>query len=321
MILVLTAASDTHADRVIEILTQRGADVVRFDPADFPNRASVTFDAPDGSAGSVTISIPDGRTFDLDGVDHIWYRRPGQPDPGDAVDANFREDARLQSAAFLEDLWSLAPGRWLPGAPSVLRRPGKLTHLRLAAALGFSTPATLVTNESGTFLGFYRRNDGQVISKLLGRSPINSAESAFARYTELVEPWEIVEADAIRLGPVIFQQYVEKRLELRVTLVASRVFAAAIDSQAAQHSRIDWRRYDRRNARITEYKLDSRTEDRCRELMTHLGLSFAAIDLIVDRNDRVVFVELNPNGQYLWIEDATGMPISEAIADHLEGKG
>jgi len=320
MILVLTAASDTHADRVIEILAKRGADFVRFDPTDFPNRASITFEAPDGTAGSVTISISGGRTFDLDGVDHVWYRRPGQPDPGEAVDPNYREDARLQSTAFLEDLWSLAPGRWLPGAPSVLRRPGKLTHLRLAAALGFSTPATLVTNESDNFLEFYRRNDGQVISKLLGRSPINSADSAFARYTEFVEPWEVVEADSIRLGPVIFQQYVEKRVELRVTIVGHRVFAAAIDSQAAQHSRIDWRRYDRRNARITEYPLDSPTEDRCRELVRQLGLSFAAIDLIVDRDDRVVFVELNPNGQYLWIEDATGLPISKAIADHLEGK-
>lgn len=321
MILVLTAASDTHADRVVEMLTKRRADVVRFDPADFSSRASATFDAPDGTAGSVTISIPGGRTFDLDGVDHVWYRRPGQPNPGAEIHAEHRHDAQQQSAAFLEDLWSLAPGRWLPGAPSVLRRPGKLTHLRLAAALGFSTPATLVTNEPGAFLDFYRRHDGQVISKLLGRSPINSAESAFARYTELVEPWEVVEADAIRLGPVIFQQYVEKRVELRVTIVGHRVFAAAIDSQAAQHSRIDWRRYDRRNARITEYRLGTPTEDRCRELMRQLGLSFAAIDLIVDREDRVVFVELNPNGQYLWIEDATGMPISEAIADHLEGKG
>jgi RimK-like ATP-grasp domain len=320
MILVLTAASDTHADRVIESLTQRGADVVRFDPADFPNRASVTFDAPDRSAGSVTISIHGGRTFDLDGVDRIWYRRPGQPDPGAAVYPDHGEDTQRQSAAFLDDLWSLAPGRWLPGAPSVLRRPGKLTHLRLAGALGFATPATLVTNKPDAFLAFYRSNNGQVISKLLGSSPINSADSRFARYTELVEPWELVEADAIKLCPVIFQQYVEKRVELRVTLVGDRLFAAAIDSQAAQHSRVDWRRYDRRNARISEYRLDSQTEDRCRQLMRQLGLSFAAIDLIVDRNDRVVFVELNPNGQYLWIEDATGLPISEAIADHLEGK-
>lgn len=51
--------------------------------------------------------------------------------------------------------------------------------------------------------------------------------------------------------------------------------------------------------------------------MNSAKLSFAAIDLIVTPDNDYVFLEANPDGQYLWIEGITGAPISKAIARTL----
>jgi glutathione synthase/RimK-type ligase-like ATP-grasp enzyme len=48
-----------------------------------------------------------------------------------------------------------------------------------------------------------------------------------------------------------------------------------------------------------------------------LGLCYGAIDMVLTPDGRYVFLEINPNGQYLWIEEAAGLPISDAICDLL----
>jgi D-alanine-D-alanine ligase-like ATP-grasp enzyme len=52
-----------------------------------------------------------------------------------------------------------------------------------------------------------------------------------------------------------------------------------------------------------------------------LGLNFGCIDFIVRPDGRMVFLECNPNGQWLWIEMATKMPISESNACQLASSG
>jgi glutathione synthase/RimK-type ligase-like ATP-grasp enzyme len=223
-----------------------------------------------------------------------------------------------QSQAFVENIWASLNVSWLPAAPAQLGIPGKLPQLQLAAEIGFDIPPTLVTNDPKEFLSFYREQNGNIVSKLVGRSPINSADSPFARFTEVVAPASIVETDSVRLCPVIFQAHLAKREELRVTVVGTDVFAAAIQSQATPRTRTDWRRYDQRHTPVLRTELPDPVAARCRALVSRLGLTFATIDLVVTPDERVVFLELNPNGQYLWIERATGLPISDAVATWLE---
>ena len=137
------------------------------------------------------------------------------------------------------------------------------------------------------------------------------------RYTEPVRPRDLLHVEDLRLCPLLVQPYVPKRLELRVTVVGHQVFAAAIDSQATNHTRLDWRRYDDAGTPIAPFALPGEVANRCRALVHELGLRYGAIDLVLTPDDRFVFLEINPNGQYLWIELATDLPISDAIADHL----
>ena len=52
-----------------------------------------------------------------------------------------------------------------------------------------------------------------------------------------------------------------------------------------------------------------------------MKLVFGAIDMIVTPAGEYVFLEINANGQYLWIEKQTGLPITSSIVDLLIGTG
>src|SRR5688572_2746884 len=80
MILILTDASDPHADHVAQKLRERGADFVRFDPAQFPSNAEVSISY--SMAGDVRLKLStENRQVDLNRLRSVWYRRPSASIP------------------------------------------------------------------------------------------------------------------------------------------------------------------------------------------------------------------------------------------------
>jgi glutathione synthase/RimK-type ligase-like ATP-grasp enzyme len=219
---------------------------------------------------------------------------------------------------FLRDLWDSLRCFWVPAAPAMLDRTQlKAAQLRLAGELGFELPPTLITNHAEDLLEFYREHNGNIVSKLAGIGFSATLGQTFCRYTERVSKRDLGYARAIRFCPMIFQAYVPKRVELRITVVGDRVFAAEIHSQHSHHTRHDWRRYDLDATPHFTHELPPEVEQRCIRLLQKMGLSYGAIDMIVTPDGRYVFIEINPSGQYMWIEQVTGLPITDAICDLL----
>jgi glutathione synthase/RimK-type ligase-like ATP-grasp enzyme len=139
-----------------------------------------------------------------------------------------------------------------------------------------------------------------------------------ALYTRLLRTEEVLAGiDQVANCPFTLQDYIEKDFELRITVVGEKVFACRMDTQKSSKSKEDFRRYDLDNTPHTAFTLPLDIEDRCRLLTRRLGLYFGAIDMIVDPKGSYHFLELNPNGQWLWTEDLAGLPISFAVADLL----
>jgi glutathione synthase/RimK-type ligase-like ATP-grasp enzyme len=121
------------------------------------------------------------------------------------------------------------------------------------------------------------------------------------------------------LSPAIYQALVPKRFDLRVTIVGQRIFAAAIDSQSDPAAVVDWRHTD--NPRLPHHSvsLPEHVADKLLRLMDSFRLTFGAIDMIHTPDDDYVFLEVNPSGQWLWLDDMLEFGISNAVAEWLAG--
>jgi hypothetical protein len=324
MIIILTQTQDVHADGIYERLTQRGLEHLRLDSADFPTRATVSFKCSVNGRPSFGLRTR-ARDIDLDRISAVWSRRPLPPFPHEeTTNPDCRAYAQEECANLLDSLWDALPCRWVPATYPVLRRAArKPLQLQLASALGLELPPTLITNDPEEFLEFYAKHEGNIVSKLPSPAMTHTLKHLkLARYTQQVTRRDLVHADSIRYAPVTFQAYVPKRVELRITVVGEQVFAAEIHSQKAQRTRIDWRRYDNQHTPHYPHTLPDKVRRSCVELVRQLGLCYGAIDMVLTPDGRYVFLEINPDGQFLWIEQLTGMPISDAICDLLaSGRG
>jgi hypothetical protein len=318
MILIIAEHDDPHADQVAQMLQQRGVESVRFAQTDFPTRAELSLSYTPRGKARHTLRVED-RQIDLNGLKSVWYRLGAYPVPhGHLAEQHHRDYVAEESRCFLHDAWHSLDCPWIPAPHFVVQRAQlKATQLRVAGELGFELPPTLVSNSPDDFLDFYREHNGQIVSKQAGFALIRHGIGQYVRYTDVVSRRDVGYAHAVRYCPIIFQAYVPKRVELRITVVGNRVFPAEIRSQQSNHTRHDWRRYDHLKTGYAWHTLPAEVETRCARLVERLGLNYGAIDMIQTPDDRYVFLEVNPQGQCQWIEEVTGLPINDALCDLL----
>lgn len=321
MILILSGPHDPHAEMVARKLRDRSAKFLWFDPAHFPasSRITVSFDA----AAHPTYRLQyEGDTFDLRKVSAIWHRRPGVPEPDESItDVGVREWICEESQTLLEGVWNTLECLHVPGADQVRYvAENKLKQLELASRLGFSIPRTIVTNRPECLLEAFSEFDGAAITKVLSNPLVprsGGGVEEWSAFTRPIHRRDLGYLASIRYAPVVIQEYVPKLLEVRATVVGSQVFAAAIHSQESQRTRDDWRHYDFDKTLHEAHALPNRASELCVQLVQSLNLNFGAIDLVLRPDGEYVFLEINPSGQWLWIEELTDLPIGDAIADLL----
>jgi len=121
--------------------------------------------------------------------------------------------------------------------------------------------------------------------------------------------------DSVRCTAHLFQAWVPKAHEVRLTVVDHQLFAVRIDGGSVA-SQVDWRT-DYPSLCYSVVEVPDATRRKVRQLMLRLRLRFGALDFVVGPDDTWTFLEINPNGQWAWLQDATGLPIAAAIADVL----
>jgi glutathione synthase/RimK-type ligase-like ATP-grasp enzyme len=254
----------------------------------------------------------------------VWYRKPQLYLLPLSLPAEQRAFAIDECNQAMIALFNTIDCAWTNHPFTIEPARNKPYQLRIAQVIGFNVPRTLVTNDPALVRHFYDDLRGQIVYKSLSRpffvGTKTGLDHGFIKasiYTTPLEPRHLDFLDALKTAPGIFQEYVSKRVELRVTVVGSQLFAAEIHSQDNPGTRHDWRREQQGAAVCEPHGLPDSVATLCLRLMKELKLEFGAIDMILTPDNRYVFLEINPNGQYGWIERATGLRISEALAKHL----
>lgn len=299
MILIITHKTDFTADFIINKLNNNGIPYKRFNCEDI-----LTY--------PTTINYNKQFRYSILGESNytsVWFRRTKLPDLGD-IPVHQKIYLIGEIEAFVKNLFSILDANWLSEPFAVYRAENKLFQLKAAQNLGFAIPATIVTNSKENLISFYHKHNKNIIVKPISQTRINNANSASFIFTNKIENELIEKIEEFDLTPCIFQENVEKDYEIRVTVVGNQVFAAAVYSQGNEETVIDWRR---KKLAFKAVELPESIQSLSVALVKALDLQFGAIDLIKTKSGDYVFLEVNPNGQWVWIENETGLPISNAI--------
>ncbi|MFD9208119.1 ATP-grasp ribosomal peptide maturase [Streptomyces sioyaensis] len=311
-VLVVTKELDPAADLVVDELTLRRVPVMRFDMGGFPQTMSLS--GEHAAAPWTGVLADEYRSVRLEEVRAVYYRRPRLP----AVSEELREPHRTWAneqalAGLLGTLYAL-PVSWInrPDVDGIASH--KPVQLPVAAAQGLRTPRSLITTDPEAARKFCQEVGGPVICKPLMGGPLDYPDGRRTGVpTTLIDPDTI--DDSVSLTAHLFQEWVPKSHEVRLTVVSTDMFAAEIHA-GSDTARVDWRSdYDALTYDVCKVPDDARAG--VLGWLEHFRLSFGAFDFAVTPSGDWVMFECNPSGEWSWIQNKTGLPIAAHLADLL----
>lgn len=303
-VLIICRLPDPHVAAVCSALVDR---CISHETWDLNNPDSFSFTLKVGSSRELASKSPTA----------IWWRYKETALTYHGTSTSTDSFVRREWLAALRSLSLLTPSAvWINHPVSSAAASHKISNLVVAAEIGFDIPQTLVSNSSLLCSDFFERHKSSgVIYK-----PLTYYYEApdIAVFTSEVDPASLQSLDSISIAPVLLQEKIAKAFELRVTVVGERMFCVKIDSQRRHDTLLDWRRNQFDASIFSEWEPPADFISKLIRLQKRLGLLYGAYDFIVERDSgRTIFLEVNPGGQWMWLELATRVNISGAIADLL----
>lgn len=243
----------------------------------------------------------------------LWFRRIKLPHINDMPDsiAAFVE-GDFESLLF--NLLSVQEFKKIVSDPyQIYKAENKLLQLERAIVVGFKIPVTLISNSKGEVKSFIKSHNSCIVKPIRSGRLVTEGKLQLM-YTSKIDEEELYKSVDDVLTPCIIQNEVEKKYEIRVTVIGQEVFSAKVESQKFNETKLDWRR---KKLSFERCEIPNSIKDSCIKLVRSLGLNFGAIDLALATNGDYYFFEINPNGQWAWIELDTGLPIADTLINFL----
>lgn len=315
-ILLITNKSDITSDFVVNKIREKSLSFYRLNTEEVGENVTVSLNFSSGRY--VLFDKLLSKEIDLNKVRSVYYRRP-------EIKSFTHEDNLTNSEILyvkgeilytLEGIYKvLNKCNWVSPLYSIRQAENKVYQLLIAKEIGFNIPNSLITSSFVSAQNFFIENLNDCIVKPIKNGLVEESEKVKVVYTSSVSDIE-GKAEQISFCPTFFQNKIHKKYDVRVTVVGNRLFPVSIDSQNNDLTIIDWRKGNM----ILPHKLITLPidiEEKCFDIVNKLGLKFGAIDLIQDENDNYIFLEINPNGQWAWIENRLGCDISGSIVNLL----
>ena len=319
-VLIITHSQDNESiSMVLNAIKKHGGQAFRFDTDRFPTE--VQLDIYYGQGEERLILSSGEEKLDLREVSAVWYRRIaiGARIPT-LMEPQMRQASLQESRVTIQGLLASLQAFYLDPIVKVERAKNKQLQLKIAQKIDLDIPRNLTTNNPEAVREFAQACEEGMIVKMLSSFAIYDEEGQEkVVFTNRVKPEELENLEGLHLCPMTFQEQIPKALELRTTIVGDQVFTAAIDSQSNQKARDDWRRQGLVMVKDWKpYELPADVTEKLLKLMRYFGLNYGALDLILTPDGHHVFLEINPVGEFFWLECyPPHFPIFQAIADLL----
>jgi len=309
-VLVLGSRYDLSCDYVIAQLRRQSTPYLRLNSEDLP-LLRLDLDPVHG-----ILNVRRGHeAFRLTprSVISVFYRRPVfLRDYGEPSRPPFERFQRFQWAVFMRSLMVLDSSQWVNHPSATYFAEHKAIQLRTASRIGFSVPETIITNSTAHLPSSICR-DGKIVAKGLDTVLLRHGSTETFGFTHILER-ESVDEDDISAAPVLFQEPIHNKTDIRVTVVGREVVAASVTAGGLPIEG-DWRRR-KGDAEFAPHEMPPDTARMCADVVSELGLSFGAIDLAL-RDGEYYFLEINPTGEWAWLVDSAGLPVDALIAEFL----
>ena len=308
MLLILTNTKDVTADYLTERLEAEGVGCLRFDTDDWLPKTRFIYE--DG----LPVLEVEGSPYQPSRFTNVWYRRPERL-RGDLLDDT--PEGRFvygEWAEALEGFFGHIPHeRWMNHPSRNVGASHKIEQLTTARTLGFRVPDTLVTQDERKLRAFFSKHCGKVIVKPLARGYVERPDGGVDSlvYTNQVRESHLETLDDLPASPTLFQECIDKSLDVRITVVDGHVHAVTLTAQEPDGTqRCDVRRNNMEDVEYEEIVLPAEIAEKVRTLMRRYGLRFAAIDMAIGTDRTWYCFEVNPNGQWAWLDLAAGTDIA-----------
>ncbi|HHT1318533.1 TPA: hypothetical protein ACTYC6_004616 [Klebsiella michiganensis] len=291
-VLILSSMYDFSTDLVVQRLENNGDNFIRLNKEQLSDY-EIFLDPIN------TILRVKGEYVDVEtsNVKSVWFRQPVflRNTPGRSIDIN-EQLSLSQWNAFLRGLMVFDKAYWMNWPQATYAAESKPYQLMIAKKIGFSVPQTIISNS----LGFEKLPSTKFIIKSMDTVLLKENDDCYFTYTSKANPADFT-LDKTKQAPITFQEYIEDKLDVRVTIVGSKVYAVAIKSNGNAISD-DWRTLKKEDLEYIDIELPVRIKKLCIEYVKLLGLNYGAIDFIKTK-DEYIFIEINPTGEWGWLSN------------------
>ncbi len=292
-----------------------------------------------------------GTEIDTRNITALWRRRIGEFVFPNVKTEQERGFIRHECASMLHGAFESMHCFWVNHFISDYRANVKPYQFEVARRVGLKVPKTIITNDPAAVNEFVESISGTVLFKpVIGLTtggppdfsleiqtayknhfnippapPINREPEVKALLSQLLTIDKIPYLKLVAGCPAIFQEYINKRIEIRITIIGNNIFAAEIHSQEREDTKVDFRAQALAESsgllHHEPHNLPDEISNKLLILMRELNLVFGCVDMILTPEGEYVFLEVNTAGQWQWIENLTGMPITNTLTNLLISGG
>jgi len=318
MILIKSKSFELSSNVVYKWIKYLKHDVIRINRWDF-NQNNILIKKHTNKE----IHIEYNRTS-LSSIDRFWYRRESTNYPTFIIPKKITNGHEINKHIIneIDFIKEVFYNSLINKDKNSLSKPwkgnlNKITTICSAESVGLSIPEFVITNEKIHLNDFFKRRKQIVVKPISNVVTVKANGESLFPYTKILLNDDLKNIPNF-FFPSLFQEYIEKKLEIRTFFMDGQFFSMAMFTQQDSKTTIDFRNYNFKSPiRTVPFKLPEIVENKLIALFELLNLKSGSIDIILSKKNEYVFLEINPVGQFGMVSYPCNYYLEKKIANKL----